>query len=540
MVGARGKIFELNGERDTLVRTVVEREFGRKAQSDSSLELALNDAAFSEIARLEDSDSPELATWKALYRRLGRMPQADKQAELRRLLERYAGDIVGNFRPGVYDFATRVVPVGLSLLMRPQLQWDRLVNLSTLRERIHVQGELDRVRALSRKATLILAPTHLSNLDSVVIGWSLFSNDLPPFTYGAGKNLFFNPAISYFMHNLGAYKVDRRLKFNLYKDALKTYSQVLLEEGYHSLFFPGGTRSRSGAVERKLKLGLLGTAVPAMIARPDRPIFVVPCTLNYHLVLEAETLISDLLKSEGQHRYIIEDDESSRWSRIWDYSRKTLGLDASMVIQYGEPMDLWGNRVDENGVSFDDRARPVDTRKYLMVGDRVAPSPQRDAQYVVELGEQLSAAFHRNTVVLSTHLVAFALFTYLKRRRPDMDLYTFLRVPQTDPLPMETVLAEAERVRDLLVRLSDRGGILLGSQVRKGPVDSVVASALRYFGMYHKRPVLLREADGVHVSDMKLLLYYHNRLTGFDLERQLAAPAAIALAETGAPQEVRA
>jgi glycerol-3-phosphate O-acyltransferase len=44
---------------------------------------------------------------------------------------------------------------------------------------------------------------------------------------------------------------------------LKEYSTVLLEHGYHSLFFPGGTRSRSGGVERRLKLGLLGTALAA-------------------------------------------------------------------------------------------------------------------------------------------------------------------------------------------------------------------------------------------------------------------------------------
>ena len=37
----------------------------------------------------------------------------------------------------------------------------------------------------------------------------------------------------------------------------------LIEHGYHSLFFPGGTRSRSGGVERRLKLGLAGTGIEA-------------------------------------------------------------------------------------------------------------------------------------------------------------------------------------------------------------------------------------------------------------------------------------
>ena len=58
-------------------------------------------------------------------------------------------------------------------------------------------------------------------------------------------------------------------------------------------FFPGGTRSRSGMIEQKLKLGLLGSALSAYserISRGDeRPIYIVPVTINYPLVLEAET-----------------------------------------------------------------------------------------------------------------------------------------------------------------------------------------------------------------------------------------------------------
>lgn len=531
MQGVQGKIFQFNDERDAIVREVVEREYARKRRTPQTLELALNDAAFSELSRLEDSGSSEIGYWQTLYRHLGKMDQRTRETELLRLLERFARDVVGNFDPKVYKLATGVVPIGLSLLMRPQLNWHRLVNLSTVRERILVQGEVDRIRRLADKGTLILVPTHLSNLDSIVIGWSLLVSGLPPFTYGAGKNLFFNPLISYFMHNLGAYKVDRRLQFGLYKDVLKTYSQVLIERGYHSLFFPGGTRSRSGEVEKKLKLGLLGSGLAAGIknlqaGRPSPGVFIVPCTLNYHLVLEAETLISDHLKREGQHRYIIEDDESSRLSRIWDYTRKILSLDSSMIIHYGAPMDLWGNRVDAEGVSYDDRGRPVDTRTYLLSGDDVAPSPQRDAEYVTELGQSIVKAFHKYTVVLATHLVAHAIFRFLRRSHPDLDLYSLLRIPLDEPLSLETVYREVDLLRGQLLRRAEEEALLLGSQVRKSTVEGIVAAALRYFGMYHQRPVLEREGNGIRVVDMKLLLYYHNRLTGFDLERATALPPA--------------
>ena len=182
------------------------------------------------------------------------------------------------------------------------------------------------------------------------------------------------------MHNLGAYRVDRRLKHGLYKDVLKAYSCVLLERGYHSLFFPGGTRSRSGGVERKLKLGLAGTGVEALArtaARGQmRKVFFVPATINYLLTLEAETLIDDFLQEEGKHRYIIEDDESTRPGRIAAFMRKLLGLDAGCVVRFCQPLDCFGNRVDEEGVSHDARGHAVSPLSYLTDGEgRVVPRP---------------------------------------------------------------------------------------------------------------------------------------------------------------------
>ena len=111
------------------------------------------------------------------------------------------------------------------------------------------------------------------------------------------------------MQNLGAYKVDRKKKAALYKEVLKEYATCSIEMGYHNLFFPGGTRSRSGAVEARLKKGLLGTSVTAYAnalkdGRPRPNVYIVPCTLSYKLVLEAETLIDDHLKAVGKSRFI--------------------------------------------------------------------------------------------------------------------------------------------------------------------------------------------------------------------------------------------
>ena len=160
-----------------------------------------------------------------------------------------------------------------------------------------------------------MVPHHVSNLDSLVLGFAVYRLGLPPLIYGAGLNLFSNPLISYFMHNLGAYTVDRRKTCPLYKQVLKEYDSDLGIR-LRQLVLPWGTRSRSGAIERYLKLGLAGTGLQAFINNVKRQkdrskIFFVPTTLSFQLVLEAETLIDDFLKEVGKSRYIISDDEFS-------------------------------------------------------------------------------------------------------------------------------------------------------------------------------------------------------------------------------------
>src|SRR5438309_484372 len=80
------------------------------------------------------------------------------------------------------------------------------------------EGQGADIARLARTGTLVLVPTHLSNLDSIAIGFALERVALPPVNYGAGKNLFGNPLLAFFMRNLGAYRVDRRVKHDLYKD----------------------------------------------------------------------------------------------------------------------------------------------------------------------------------------------------------------------------------------------------------------------------------------------------------------------------------
>jgi len=520
-VGTRASIFEFNSHRQEIVGDVVSRVV---AQTKDPI-FTLNDAAYHEVKRLEVSGGSELSEWHKLASSVGRMSESEARAKLTAYAERFAWDIAGNFDPRVYKFASRAMAPLLGALMSPRTTLRHLGNsldLTALDGRVVVEGARDHISRLTEIGTVIFVPTHLSNLDSVVFGFALERAGLPPATYGAGKNLFTNPALSFFMHNLGAYRIDRRIRHSLYKEVLKAYSCVLIERGYHSLFFPGGTRSRSGGVERRLKLGLAGTGLEAFVRtsmrRASRKVFFVPSTINYLLTLEAETLIDDFLQEEGKARYIIEDDESTRLGRVASFMQKLLGLDAACVIRFSSPLDCFGNLVDEEGNSLDACGRTVDPVSYVRgpKGD-VVRDATRDAEYTRELGERIVEFFKKDTVVMPTHVVAAAAFERLCKAAGKSDLFAILRHKEGALVPRTELIGAIDLLLKKIADRAQKGEIQIAESLRNRSGDRVLADALRAFAGFHTNEVLSPRGADLAINDTRLLFYYQNRLAAHGL-----------------------
>jgi hypothetical protein len=70
----------------------------------------------------------------------------------------------------------------------------------------------------------------------------------------------------------------------------------------------------------------------------------------------------------------------------------------------------------------------------------------------------------------------------------------------------------------VLALLRDRqAGPRLSEVLQRNDVQEIVSDALRAFGTYHDRPALRRRGDRVFHEDRNLLLYYSNRLQGYDM-----------------------
>ena len=519
-------IFWFNSERDDIIREVVKRVVERFGRDSANLEYTLNEVAFEETRRLErqkdDEARQELGYWRGLLRRVARMSDDAKRDALEGIAHRMATDVAGNFDPRVYRMASNVMPQLLAGVMQPASLPARLTTrrraVQHLEDLLGVQGATEHLRALERIGTLVYVPTHSSNVDSLALGLALFREKLAPCVYGAGKNLFTNPIISFFMHNLGAYRVDRRVKAGLYKLILKTYSAVIIERGFHSLFFPGGTRSRSGMVERRLKLGLAGTAFDAFsrnqVYGRNRPVFFVPTTINYGLVMEAETLIRDHLSEQGKARYIIEDDEFSRLDRWLAFFRKLVGTDGACIIRFGQPMDPFGNPVDEAGRSIGPSGRPLDAGSYVLRHGRAVLDEARDAAYTRELGEVLLEVYKKETVLMPENVVAHVFFRRLVRETEGVDLFGKLRFRGEVRFHRSEFAQELGETRDRLQAMADRGVMHLAPALKGSPED-ITERVLNTWDGYHTGTMVSTVGPDLVLDDPSLLFYYQNRLVDY-------------------------
>jgi glycerol-3-phosphate O-acyltransferase len=481
----------------------------------------LEDAVWQERTRLERATPGpgELERVERLARALVRGSELDRVDAAADLIAAWADEIHGRFSMPAFRVASRVGPPALAALLTQAP--DHLGGWHPkLERRVIVDGPVELLRELAGEATLLMTPTHVSNLDSLVIGLALTMSGLPPFQYGAGLNLFSNPIAGWWLRRLGAYTVDRTKKAQLYKDVLKDYATRQLVTRHHGLFFPGGTRARGGAIETRVKKGLLGTAVAAWqelleagAAQPD--VYVVPTTLSFQLTLEAATLIDDHLTEIGRQRYIINDDEFAQPRRLAEFARRVLSLDDAIVVRFGHPIDVLGNPVPADRAA---RAA-ASTHRRGYVCDRaghVVRDDQRDHLYTERLADVLVKTWPTLATVMSTHLVAWVAWRMLERSLGTTDPFRIVRAPTGQRhVPRDALLTHLAAAMDAV-----RAHAAAGRCHHALPDDPArcLDDALDAFRRYHRSRAVEGLGGTLVIQDPRLCLYYRNRAVFLPLE----------------------
>ncbi len=514
---------------DESVRTLLSTHSTARA-----LQAMLAKTASLELARVRRStwkvDLPdEVFFWEQISAGLDSQYSGTFPALLRKIISRYVHEMAFNFRISHYRLGTYVLgrlfnPT--SLRVRRRNAW---LEQAHPKHKIHITGAIEQLRKLTRLGTVVMVPTHSSHFDSIVLSWVTHTLGLPHFIYGAGLNLFNNRLFAYLMNRLGVYKIDRRRKNLPYLTTLKTYSTMALQWGCHSLFYPGGTRSRSGALDQELKLGLLGTALEAqrhnyqLQGESARKLFVVPVVLSYHCVPEAPLLIQGYLSSQGVtglRPSLARRSSPKKLLRLADHIFKK---EPSIFVSVGAAMDLLSNSVDEAGNSYDVQGRLVDPYPYFSVSKSETRSSHYEAQTKL-LGKAIVKAYYQANYILASHLVAFTAFSLIRQQHAELSLKDLMQLaPEQLTIPYSQLEDSFARYREAILQLHLTDKVQIEPMLREKNGADIVQQGLRNLGLYHRRrPLLQNQAGDVTTQDLGTLFYYHNRLQGYDLDQYLS------------------
>lgn len=469
---------------------------------------------------------------KTIFKKYGLLEQLndgnnDLNDIITKIVESYILEISNNFDPSYYNVTKMMSYFFFSRLLNT-VKIKLPNDFSTIKRlssnQISILGDIDLIKKLSKQGTLIIVPTHYSNLDSLLIGMVLDSVGLQPVMYGAGLNLF-NEITNNFLNKVGTYKIDRRKKNFIYLTTLQNYSTLAIHYGCDCLFFPGGTRSRSGGVETNLKLGLLKTTVAAQGLNyfqngfNAKKIFIVPLILNYPFVLEGSSLIREHIKKS----FGIDVENKKIWGMKYiSLFKNTSDLffkKSKITISFGDPMDVLGNKIDERGASIDAEGGTINLFDILENKKIEDGAILREASK--NLSQNIMWQYRIHNVVISSSLLAFVAFEILLAMHKEVTLEKFLQLPNNIFEINAYVLAEKIKiVREVILDYAENDLIDVADEVKYLSVEDIIKDGLENLGIYgFHRPLIWEKYNFYTTEDICSLFYYHNRLVGYEFEK---------------------
>jgi len=338
------------------------------------------------------------------------------EASVRRAACRYLREIAAAHSPYVMDLAANLIRYMYTQGYGEALHYDR--------------PQLETIYALGQRHPVVFLPSHKSNLDSLVLKYALYENDLPPNHTAGGINMNFLP-IGPLIRRTGVFFIRRTFKDNeVYKFVLRQYIDYLIEKRFPLEWYIEGTRSRAGKLMPP-RFGLLAYVVDAYRRGKSDDVFLIPVSIAYDQ-------IQDVAGYAAEQRGGAKEAESFGWLiRFVRALRRRYG---EIYIRFGEPFSL---------------ARALGP-------PHPGAEPHADEQSVAlqKLAFEVSARINRVTPITPTSLVTLALLgrgdralsveETMARLRNLLDYVRRRNLPTTVPLELDTA-AGVQRALDALV-----------------------------------------------------------------------------------------
>ena len=157
--------------------------------------------------------------------------------------------------------------------------------------------DIIKLKELLKTHTVILAPSHKSHIDYLVLSYIFYLKGLVPPHVAAGDNLAFFP-MGYIFRRSGAFFLKRSFRHDeFYYTIFKQYLSKLLKDRFSIEFFIEGTRSRTGKLLPP-KTGMLSMFFDSFWENINKKIAILPVAINYEKIIEEKSYVNELSGGE--------------------------------------------------------------------------------------------------------------------------------------------------------------------------------------------------------------------------------------------------
>jgi glycerol-3-phosphate O-acyltransferase len=242
---------------------------------------------------------------------------------------------------------------------------------------------IEKIADYAKRNPVVLAPSHRSYCDFMILSTAFYSNHLVPPHVAARENMSFGPFGALWRRG-GAFYLRRSFEDPLYRVVFRSYITYLIKQGYTQEFFIEGGRSRTGKMLTP-RLGMLAWNVDAFLQTARRDLFFVPIAITYEHLVEERAIVGE---REGEKK---KDESVIGLVRARKFLRRRFG---SVWVNFGEPISL---------------ASALGERRELFFRNGSDAVTEQKREFVESLGNRIAERINWAVVPNATAVAACAL-----------------------------------------------------------------------------------------------------------------------------------
>ncbi len=229
---------------------------------------------------------------------------------------RYLDEIAACHSPYTIDLSAQLIRHLYTRGYNEEIKYDR--------------AQLEEIFQLGQRQPLVFLPTHKSNLDHLVLQYTLYENRHPPNHTAGGINMNFFP-IGPLLRRSGIFFIRRTFKDNpVYKFVLQQYVDYLIEKRFSLEWYLEGGRSRSGKLLPP-RFGLFANVVDAYLRGKSEDVYLIPVSIAYEQIGDVGDYVAEQRGAEK---------ETESFSWLVGFVRRLRRKQGDIHIRFGAPVSM--------------------------------------------------------------------------------------------------------------------------------------------------------------------------------------------------------